>query len=81
MTDAEHPCPEGGVAKGMSMRHAVRGPLIVSFFILPDGSYTPIYDDGRRQWYIDEHGSRVCGVHFIPKDDAPKPHIVDDREF
>lgn len=56
-------------------------PPIVAYRILADGTRTPIYDDGKEQWYVNEIGQRVYGVHFIPPDDCPKPLVVDDREF
>jgi hypothetical protein len=37
----------------------------------------PIYDDGRRQYVIDDDGYRVFGVWQIPEDEPDLPVIVD----
>ena len=41
-----------------------------------DGAMRPVYDDGKRQYVIDDDGYRVHGVWLIPKDEPDLPLIV-----
>jgi hypothetical protein len=41
-----------------------------------DGAMRPIYDDGRRQYVIDNDGFPVYGVWLIPEDAPNLPLIV-----
>jgi hypothetical protein len=43
---------------------------------IADGNMRPVYDDGKRQYVIDDDGYRVYGVWLIPKDDPELPLIV-----
>jgi hypothetical protein len=49
---------------------------IVGYREFVDGSWRPIYDDGKRQWVINDDGDRVYGVFLIPRDEADLPLIV-----
>jgi hypothetical protein len=40
------------------------------------GSMRPIYDDGKRQYVIDDDGFKVYGVWLIPEDEPVLPLIV-----
>ena len=41
-----------------------------------DGAMRPIYDDGRRQYVIDDDGFPVYGVWLIPETEPALPLIV-----
>jgi hypothetical protein len=41
-----------------------------------DGSTRAIYDDGQRQYVIDDDGYKVYGVWLIPEDEPDLPVIV-----
>jgi hypothetical protein len=41
-----------------------------------DGAMRPDYDDGKRQYVIDDDGYCVYGVWLIPKDEPDLPLIV-----
>jgi hypothetical protein len=41
-----------------------------------DGALRPVYDDGKRQYVIDDDGYRVYGVWLIPKEEPDLPLIV-----
>lgn len=36
-----------------------------------------VYADAGRQYVIDDHGTRIYGVWFIPRDDADTPLVVE----
>jgi hypothetical protein len=54
----------------------MRTDPIIAYREFTDGSMRPIYDDGRRQYVIDDEGFKVYGVWFIPKDEPEPPLIV-----
>jgi hypothetical protein len=41
------------------------------------GPVRPVFEDGDRQYVIDDVGNRVYGVWFVPRDDADTPLVVD----
>jgi hypothetical protein len=41
-----------------------------------DGAMRPIYDDGLRQYVIDDDGYPVYGVWLIPEEEPTPPLIV-----
>jgi hypothetical protein len=41
-----------------------------------DGAMRPIYDDGQRQYVIDDDGYSVYGVWLIPEEEPAPPLIV-----
>jgi hypothetical protein len=45
-----------------------------------DGAMRPIYDNGRRQYVIDDEGLKVYGVWLIPPDEPDLPVIVPAEE-
>ena len=45
---------------------------IVAFRQFVDGSMRPVYDDGKRQYAINDDGDRVYGVFFIPRNEGKK---------
>jgi hypothetical protein len=49
---------------------------IIAYREFTDGSMRPIYEDGRRQYVIDDEGLRVYGVWMIPQDEANLPLII-----
>jgi hypothetical protein len=51
-------------------------PEIVAYRKFVDGSMRPVYDDGKRQWVINDDGDRVYGVFFIPRELCVLPLIV-----
>jgi hypothetical protein len=38
-----------------------------------DGAMRPVYDDGKRQYVIDDQGFKVYGVWLIPEEEPPHP--------
>jgi hypothetical protein len=51
-------------------------PEIVAYRQFVDGSMRPVYDDGKRQWVINDEGIRVYGVFYIPENEADLPLVV-----
>jgi hypothetical protein len=49
---------------------------IIGHCAFADGAMRPIYDNGRRQYVIDNDGYRVYGVWLIPEDEPDLPLIV-----
>jgi len=43
------------------------------------GPMRPVFEEDGRQFVIDDVGNRVYGVWFVPRDDADKPIVVDNR--
>jgi hypothetical protein len=41
-----------------------------------DGAMRPVYDEGKRQYVIDDDGYKVHGVWLIPEDEPDLPLIV-----
>jgi hypothetical protein len=48
----------------------------IAYFVAVGGEMRPIYEEHGRQFVIDDDGSRVYGVWFIPRDAADEPLIV-----
>jgi hypothetical protein len=49
---------------------------IIAYREFVDGSVRPIYDDGKRQYVINDDGDHVYGVFFITRDETDLPLIV-----
>jgi hypothetical protein len=49
---------------------------IIRYREFTDGSMRPVYEDGRRQYAIDDDGFKVYGVWLIPEEEPPAPLIV-----
>jgi hypothetical protein len=49
---------------------------IIAYCAFADGAMSPVYEDGRRQYVIDDDGHRVYGVWQIPEDEPDLPVIV-----
>lgn len=49
---------------------------IVAYREFVDGSLRPIYDDGQRQYVVNDDGDRVYGVYFIPREECDTPIVV-----
>jgi hypothetical protein len=41
----------------------------------------PVYDDGRRQYVLDDDGEPIYGVWFIPREECDQPIIIDQGRF
>jgi hypothetical protein len=50
----------------------------VSIAEFTDGTTREIYEEGDRQFVIDDDGCRVYGVWFIPRDECDIPIVVGD---
>jgi hypothetical protein len=49
----------------------------IAFIHFADGTCRPIYDDGRRQYVIDDDGEPVYGVWYVPREyNCDRPIIV-----
>jgi hypothetical protein len=49
---------------------------IIAYRQFVDGSLRPVYDNGGRQYVINDDGDRVYGVFYIPGDETQFPLIV-----
>jgi hypothetical protein len=58
-------------------------PEPIAFIEFAGGAMRPVFEDGDRQYVIDDDGDRVYGVWFIPRDPTDEPIIVgpDDNEI
>jgi hypothetical protein len=45
-------------------------PEIVAYRQFVDGSMRPIYDDGKRQWVVNDDRDHVYGVWYIPREET-----------
>ena len=43
---------------------------IIAYREFIDGSMRPVFDDGKRQYVINDDCDRVYGVFFIPRDET-----------
>jgi hypothetical protein len=55
-----------------SMKH----DPVIGHYQFADSAMRPVYDDGNRQYVIDDDGYRVHGVWLISKDEPDLPLIV-----
>jgi hypothetical protein len=44
------------------------------------GPMWPVFEDGSRQYVVDDDGKRVYGVWFIPRDDVDLPLVIQSGE-
>jgi hypothetical protein len=52
-------------------------PEPIAHIQLAGGPTRPVFEDGDRQYVIDDIRNRVNGVWFIPRDEADTPLVVD----
>jgi hypothetical protein len=54
-----------------------REPVAYVEFIA--GVRLPVFDDGKRQYVLDDDGEPIYGVWYIPRDECDVPIIVEEK--
>jgi hypothetical protein len=67
---ASCPCPNGSAVPG-------RADAIVAYREFADGNMRPVFQDGQRQYVINDDGLREYGVFYIRPDECPGGIIVE----
>jgi hypothetical protein len=52
----------------------------IAYVEFADGVRRPVFDDGKRQYVLDDDGEPTYGVWFIPRDECDLPIIVDPHQ-
>jgi hypothetical protein len=52
----------------------------VAYQLFADGNRRPIFDNGQRQWVVDNDGNKVYGVWYVPREECDTPIVVGDSD-